>query len=108
MASTKNCVFVDFETRSKRDIDDGAFAYAADESTEILCVAYCIEDQEPIVCTPDQEELLAPLFRCIEGHYDVIAHNMLFEVAIFEYVAGPKYGWPKPSLSQYRCTMQMS
>jgi DNA polymerase len=108
MASTKNCVFVDFETRSRRDIDDGAFAYAADESTEILCVAYCIEDQEPIVCTPDQKELLAPLFRCIKDGYQVIAHNMLFEVAIFEYVAWPKYGWPSPCLSQYRCTMQMA
>jgi DNA polymerase len=108
MAQTKNCVFIDFETRSKCDIEDGAFAYASHLSTEILCVAYCIEDKPPIVCTPDQEELLAPLFWCIENGYQIVAHNMLFEVAVIDNVAVPKYGWPKPSYCQYRCTMQMA
>lgn len=108
MASTKNCVFIDFETRSALDIEHGAFAYAAHPSTDILCVAYTIEDQAPVVCTLDQEELLAPLFRCIENGFNIVAHNFLFEIPIIEYVAVPKYGWPKPDLSQYRCTAQMA
>ena len=108
MAATNNCVFIDFETRSRFDIEHGAFAYAADPSTDILCVAYCIGDKEPIVCTLDQEELLVPLFYCIEEGYNIIAHNFLFEIAIFQYVAVPKYEWPMPKLSQFRCTAQMA
>lgn len=108
MANTKNCVFIDFETRSKCDIDNGAFAYAAHPSTDILCVAFAIEDQDPIVVSIDQgRELLAPLFRCIENGYTIVAHNFLFEIPIIEYVAVPKYNWPMPQLNQYRCTMQM-
>lgn len=108
MAKTNDCVFLDFETRSFKDIDDGAFAYAADESTDILCIAYAIEDEPTVVCTIDNKELLAPLFRCIENGYKIVAHNMLFEIAIIKYVAIPKYNWPKPSIGQFRCTMQMS
>lgn len=108
MANTNNCVWIDFETRSKISIENGAFAYAADESADILCVAYAIEDQEPVACTLDQKELLAPLFRCIESGFNIIAHNFTFEIAIIEHVAVPKYDWPRPDVSQYRCTAQMA
>lgn len=108
MSEIDKCVFLDFETRSKRSIEDGAFAYAADPSTDILCVAYSIEDQDPVSATMDQEELIEPLLKCIKEGYKIVAHNFLFEIAILKYVAKPKYGWPTPKLSQMRCTMQMA
>lgn len=108
MAKTTNCVFIDFETRSHHSIENGAFAYAADPSTDIICVSYAIEDQPSVVFTIDQKEELSPLLACIEAGYNIVAHNALFEIAIMKYVAIPKYGWPKIKLSQIRCTMQMA
>lgn len=37
-------VVIDFETRSKADIKNGPFEYASHPSTEILCLAWCYED----------------------------------------------------------------
>lgn len=110
MAKIENCVFLDLETRSKRDIGDGAFAYAADESTEVLLAGYCIENQD-YVCTDNIESdnlQLKPLFKAIQDGFLIVAHNMLFEIACYKYLLTPKYGWPKPKLEQFRCTMQMA
>lgn len=107
MASTKHCVFLDWETKSKRPIEDGAFAYAADPSTEILVNGYCIEDQDYVACDNKDQTILHPLWKCIEDGYEIVAHNMLFEIAIYKSVAY-KEGWPLPSRGQFRCTMQMA
>ena len=37
----------------------------------------------------------------------LVAHNMLFEIAILYYV-GQRYNWPMPELKRFRCTMQMA
>ncbi|MGN7964417.1 hypothetical protein ACTJKP_27225, partial [Brucella sp. 22210] len=38
----------------------------------------------------------------------VTAHNASFERIIFHYIMGPRYGWPVPDVTQWRCTMAMA
>lgn len=103
----KNKVFLDFETKSAIGIDNGAFAYAAHESSDILLTGYCIEDRDYVVSDMQDLSQLQPLYRAIEAGYIVVAHNFLFEIAVVKYI-GPKYNWPKMRLGQWRCTMQMA
>ncbi len=104
----KNKVFLDFETRSKISIEHGAFKYASHPSTEILITSYAIEDQPTQIMDMSNKEFIIPLFKAIEDGYTVVAHNMLFEIAIIKYVGIKKYGWPKLSLDKFQCTMQMA
>jgi len=48
-------VSIDFETRSGVDlIKEGLDVYAKNPSTEVICMAYCIEGQDVKLWTPDQ------------------------------------------------------
>ena len=45
----------DIETRSAANLNKvGARRYAVDPTTEVLCVAYAIDDEEPAIWTPGQ------------------------------------------------------
>ena len=107
MSKLDNCLFFDFETRSRRPIEDGSFAYAADPSTEILIVSWAYEDGKEYVCTTDGELIELFLSYLHDPSVILVAHNMLFEIAILYYV-GIQYKWKMPALSRFRCTMQMS
>jgi DNA polymerase len=108
MASTKNTLFLDFETRSRQNLDGGSFKYAQDPSTDILITGYCYED-EPAVCFDMVKEL-----QCRKEFYDIymqaenlVAHNFLFEIPVIGY-QGYRYNWPALELDKWRCTMQMA
>lgn len=107
MASTQNCLFVDFETRSRLSLEGGSFKYAQDPSTEILLIGYCWEDEEKICFEPSNRKEREKFYNYIRGGCNVIAHNFLFEIPIILY-QGHKYDWPDIPLSSYRCTMQMA
>ena len=50
----------DFETRSVASLEQaGAWRYAADPTTEILCVGYAIDDGSTEIWTPGQPVLAA-------------------------------------------------
>jgi len=108
MANLEKCVFIDFETKSERSIEDGSFAYAADPSTDFLLVSYIVEDGEPICVDNPFSPQIGLLHKCIRNGYKIIAHNCLFEIAIFKYVMVPKYHWPMPHVSQWLDTMHMA
>lgn len=108
MAQINDCVFIDFETKSERSIEDGAFAYAADPTTDFLLCSFIIGDQPPICIDDPYDMQLDELFYCINNGYKIVAHNMLFEIAIFKYVMGPKYKWPLPTTRQWLDTMHMA
>ena len=108
MASTDNIAFCDFETKSEMDIEHGAFAYAAHQSTDILIVAYCIGDSEPICAEITDQEKIEPLLEHMRFGGICVAHNILFEMAIIKYVAVPKYGWPKTKITQWFDTMHLA
>ncbi len=99
---------VDFETRSTVDIKKtGAYVYAQHPSTEPHCMMYAFGD-EPVQSWKRGE----PIPPEVENHIVfgglVYAHNAAFERAIFNYIMGPRYGWPVPAVEQWRCTMVMA
>lgn len=94
-------IFLDFETRSRLPLrEHGVSRYARHESTEVLCMAYKIDDDETRLWWP------------LEGHgcpFDpagqrLFAHNATFERYIWQYVCRPKYGWPPVCGTQWYCT----
>ena len=99
----------DFETRSTARLDlCGAWRYAADPTTEILCVGYAVDDGPVQIWTPGQpipEEFIEAERN---PNWLVVAHNDQFESAIEERVLQPRYGWPLVPLERHRCTMAMA
>ena len=48
-------IHIDFETYSEADLKSaGAYVYAAHPSTDILCMAWAIGDEEPSLWLPGQ------------------------------------------------------
>ncbi|WP_176074362.1 DNA polymerase [Brucella intermedia] len=99
---------IDFETRSAVDLTKtGAYVYAADPTTDVWCAAYAIGDEPVKVWTPG-EPLPDDLAEHIMMGGVMVAHNAAFERIIFHYIMGPRYGWPMPDVTQWRCTMAMA
>jgi DNA polymerase len=98
-------LFWDIETRSALDLEiAGACRYAADPSTEILCVAYAIDDGEPQIWLPG-EPVPSKDFQAAEL---VVAHNYQFERNIAVHKLDPLYGWPHVPLSKQCCSMTLA
>jgi DNA polymerase bacteriophage-type len=102
-------LFRDIETRSVvRLTEAGAWRYAADPTTEVLCAAYAVDDGPAQIWTPDQpipEEFFA---ASRDPDWLVVAHHDAFETAIEERLLGPRYNWPPIPTERHRCTMAMA
>jgi DNA polymerase bacteriophage-type len=102
-------LFWDIETRSAASLEDaGAWRYAADFTTEILCVGYTIDDSEPQTWIPG--ETVPAEFTEVAGSSEwlIVAHNYQFERAISTHILEPWFAWPKIPLERQRCTMTMA
>lgn len=104
---------LDFETFSETDIRDvGAFRYANDPSTEILCAAMALDDEEPEVFAEDIDcgWIISPKYRraILDPGVLVYAHNAQFEMAICLALLEKTWGIPCPALSRFRCTMSLA
>ena len=100
--------YYDIETRSELNLKKvGAYRYATDESTEVRCVGYALDDGPVKLWTPDQ-----PVPKDVADHIKrgdlCVAFNASFERQIHTRILGPRHGWPVPKLEQYRCLMAMS
>jgi DNA polymerase len=85
-------IYCDFETRSACDLKTaGVYNYAQHGTTEVLCMAYAVDDGEVQLWT----EGPLPDFA---GH-QIRAHNAAFERLIFWYVLQQDY-----PLDQFYCT----
>ena len=93
--------WIDFETRSRCDLTSaGAYNYAQDASTQVLCMSYAFGDAEVETWMPGQ-----PFPDRVAHHRGQIrAHNAAFERLIFWYVLAPDQGFPEPALEQFYCT----
>ena len=108
---------IDFETRSAAPLKKcGAAAYAADPTTEVICLALKWETLDPAIW-------FSPKFRAAEAELDVgvrlpsdalvrdwmdqaeiiEAHNAQFEYFIWKYVM-PRYGFKMFDASKLRCS----
>lgn len=95
---------IDFETRSTVDLRTaGIDNYARHPDTDIWCCGFAWNDDEP-------QTLMPPMGRCPWPLADVVvyAHNATFELAIWNHIMVPRYGWPPLPLEQVRCTMAMA
>lgn len=102
-------IYVDFESRSKADIwTCGAWEYSMHPSTEILCLAYAIDDGPvQLVDFTDSSSvrrLSLPFGGAIKEGAIFHAHNAYFERCIWRNVLAPKHGLPQIPLKQWRCT----
>ena len=97
--------YVDFETRSTVDIKKtGAAVYAAHSTTEVLCMAYAIDDGEVKLWkrfSPFPKELLDYISQ---GNI-VSAHNAPFEFAIWNSCLSFRHAIPKLEIEQIECNM---
>lgn len=105
---------IDFETRSAVDLKAaGLGVYANDPTSEILCLATKIDDDETMIWV---NPLLGyrgdlPLITMDEIYYyldkvDIIeAHNAAFEEAMWAGVGVKKYGWKPLPKEKVRCSM---
>jgi DNA polymerase len=96
-----NICWIDLETRSRCDLSSaGAYNYAQDPSTEVLCMSYAFDDEDVQTWTPDQ-----PFPTRVAIHNGQIrAHNAAFERLIFWFVLCPDFGVPEPALERFYCT----
>jgi DNA polymerase len=94
-------LWLDFETRSRCDLPRaGAYNYAQDASTELLCMSYAFGDEDVATWLPGQ-----PFPARVAQHRGQIrAHNAAFERLIFWYVLAPEQNFPEPALEQFYCT----
>jgi len=105
-------VHLDFESRSKADIwSCGAERYSQDPSTEVLCLAYTVDDGH-VRCIerdwftdknfPWEDTELYKLAK--DPNMIFVAHNAFFEQCIWKNILVPRYGFPEIPLSRWECT----
>jgi DNA polymerase len=89
-------LWIDFETRSRCNLKTaGAYNYAQDASTDVLCMSYAFDDEDVVTWTPDQ-----PFPERVREHNGQIrAHNAAFERLICWYVLQLNF-----RLEQFYCT----
>jgi DNA polymerase len=96
----------DFETKSAVSLTTvGAWRYAADPTTEILCVGFAIDDGPVRIWIPGQPIPTEFLEAARDPRWLVVSHNDQFETAIETRLLHPRHGWPLIPRECHRCTM---
>jgi DNA polymerase len=98
----------DIESRGILRLDRvGAWKYAADPATEILCVCFAVDDGPVQIWLPGNP--IPPEFTEIaqNPNWLLCSHNAQFELALLQKVLRPCFAWPRVPLARFRCTMAM-
>ena len=97
-------VFWDLETFSNRDLTEcGSSIYAADPSTNILCMCFAVDDGEVQTWRPG-DPLAAPFAN--PAGYTFISDNWDFERSIHAQVLVKRYGFAPIPLAQHDCAQR--
>lgn len=97
---------LDYETRSRCDLlKHGAYNYAQDPSTEIICMGWAI-DQTPVKIWKPGDNIPTEIMDIFEAGEprSVHAHNAQFERLITWYVLCVDMGLPEPPIEAFYCT----
>lgn len=95
--------YIDFETRSDLDLRVvGMWNYARGKHTAPWCLSWAIGDEAPRLWPVDSIE---PLHAHIAAGGKIVAHNAAFEIAIWNEIMAPRYGWPALPVEQCICSM---
>ena len=101
-------IFLDFETYSELDVRQvGSCRYAEHPSTDVICLAYAIGDDDPTVWIPGTG-FPRELFDHIADGAELHAWNTEFELAIWEQVCAGKRLWPAVPFDQWRDTAALA
>lgn len=96
---------IDFEARSAADLKKcGAWVYSQHPTTEPLCLGYALNGGPSQLWTP-KDSPPQDLFDAIAAGCWLIAHNALFERAMWTNVMVPQFGWPTVPDGQWYDTM---
>jgi DNA polymerase bacteriophage-type len=99
----------DYETRGVLQLQNvGPWKYAADDRTEVLCCAFCVDDEPVKLWLPGDPVPPEFVEAASNPEWIVCAHNAGFEMAIEHLILRRHHGWPKIPLSRNRCTMAMA
>jgi len=100
-------VYIDFESRSQCDIwTAGAYRYCEHPTTEILCLAWAVDDG-PVRGAIHGAELrrsIKELNALVSEGAEFHAHNAFFERCMWRFKFTPKYGALPIPIRQWRCT----
>jgi DNA polymerase len=101
---------IDFETRSTVDLKAaGLDNYAKHPTTDVWCMAYAFGDGGVCLWEPKSPQISQDNVRDFVAKGGiVVAHNAAFELAIWNQIMVPRYGWPVLKPEQCRCTMAMA
>lgn len=104
----KRFCLIDFETASSIELKRaGAYRYAEDATTEILCLGYTLDGAPAVVLTSEQltPEIAPELLRAVlDPECIFIAHNVQFEKQIWRQHMIP-LGWPDVPNERYHDIM---
>lgn len=104
-------VYLDFESRSELDIwETGAWNYSCHSSTEILCLAYAIDNGPVTVLRMGKQmsEGVRVLNALVREGAEFHAHSAFFERSIWLNKLIPYYGAVPIGIKQWRCTAAKS
>jgi DNA polymerase bacteriophage-type len=99
----------DIETRSRVDLKVvGAAKYAADPSTEILCLAFAVDD-EPVQMWLPGDPVPGEFIEAAKNPaWTAEAHNSPFETAHAKSILEPRHKFPAIPIERRRCSMAMA
>ena len=102
---TKNELHHDIELRSRINLKkSGLHVYAADPSTEVICLSFAINDG-PVQRWFPGDPIPPVWFEAAnDPNWTAFAHNAQFEITIGELILHPRFGFPIIPDNQYRCT----
>jgi DNA polymerase len=109
---------IDWETRSTVDLKAaGLDNYAKHATTDVWCMGYAFDDEASdlipfykngAVLDPGRDDTQDRIAQHVRNGGVVKAHNAAFELAIWNNIMVPRYGWPELKPEQVRCTMAMA
>ncbi len=89
---------VDFETRSFLSVKDvGAWRYAEDWTTEIMCMSWKMGAGESKIWVPPYLDFPQEVIDHVKAGGTFEAHNVQFERAIWMFILRPNFGVPMPT-----------
>ena len=98
-----------FETRSAVDLHAaGVWRYAADPTTEVLCVGFAVDDGPVQIWTPGRPVPPEFIEAARDPNWLIVAHNDAFERVIEDCILRARYDWPIVPIERHRCTMAMA
>lgn len=101
---------IDFETRSTVDLKiAGAYKYAQHPDTDVWCMAWAFDDDEPQIWRPSMNgdfEFVVPLaiWHHISNGGEIRAWNAAFERTIWREIMVKRYGAPAVRDEQFVCS----